>query len=244
MADELMNALNEHRRKDREKRRAQEFAAWCARWDSAPPRVRRRLKRGVVADLELQPHRWLSAGLDLIRSAHVTSRVALFDGQQGEPMQSYLPYGVFQFGTELFLKGMFLCRYPACRRVAQNAYVSMAARQRISRKLRGLSHDLLRVIARLKRAGKYRDDAKTMQFLRRISAIIRLDYYPLHVTHGRWADARYPKRFYDDLTQEGHADALQSYPEQRVLLALFEPMERHIDQLWNLRCDLLKQRQR
>jgi hypothetical protein len=242
MADPLMNALNDHLREERGKRNAQEFAAWCSHWDGAPPRARRRLKRGVVADLELQPHRWLSAGLDLIKSAHVTSRVALFEGKEGEPMQSYLPYGVFQFGTELFLKGMFLCQYPACRRVAQNAYVPMEVRQRIFEKLRSLSHDLLRVIARLKRVRKYRDDKPTMLFLRRISAIIRLDYFPLHVTRSRWADSRYPKRFYDDLAKKGHADSHQQYPEQRVLLALFEPMERHVDQLWRLRRGLIEAR--
>jgi hypothetical protein len=227
------------------KHEAEQFRAWCAMLDGMPPRVKRRLKPGYLAAVELQPHRWLSAGIDLLRSAHVTGYVQLMNGQQGEPLQSFLPYSVFQAGTEVFLKGMWLCQFPSCRRVAHASYVGIQSRKRIDDRLRQQSHDLLKLIGRLRRVKRYREDVKSMQFLRRISAITRLYYFPVHQAgRGSWATARYPKRFYNDVRKEGHADGYNSYPEQRLVQALFAPMSHHLDGLWNLRRGLLESRKR
>ena len=246
MDDELMEALKKHLAEEEAKRRAREIQSWCAVLDATSPSFRPRLKDGFVAHTELQPHRWLTAGMDVLQSAHVTSRVQLMDGQQGEPLQSFLPYSVFQSGTELFLKGMWLCRFPSCRRVAQGSYANEAVRRRFDQRLREQGHDLLKLIARLKRVSRYRSDPTTMRFLHRISAIIRRFYFPLYQADRirSWAAARYPKRFYDDKKKVGRANALVSFPDQRLVLALFAPMPRHLEGLWQLRQGLIHARKK
>jgi len=174
--------------------------------------------------------------LDILRSAHVTGYVQLMGGQQGEPLQCFLPYSVFQAGAEVFLKGMWLCQFPSCRQVSHTSYISLGLRQTVDRKLRRQGHDLLKLIGCLKRIKCYRADPKSTQFLNRISAIVRLYYFPLHQAgRASWANARYPKRFYNDHEKQGHADGFTSYPDQRLVYGLFKPMARHLDQLWNLR---------
>ncbi len=245
MGDDLTTAIGNELKARKAKREAEELRAWCTVLDGTSPRAKRRLKPGNVAAVELQPHRWLSAGLDILRSAHVTGYVQLMDGQQGDPLQSFLPYSVFQAGTEVFLKGMWLCQFPSCRRVAHTSYVGVELRKRIDDRLRQQGHDLLKIIGRLRRVKRYRDDPRSMEFLRRVSAIIRLYYYPVHKAgRGSWATARYPKRFYNDLRKEGHADGYNSYPDQRIVYALFAPMARHLDTLWNLRRGLIENRKR
>lgn len=244
MADPLEIAVHQELKKRAEKNRRDEVAKWCAFLDQASPRTKRRLKKGFIADVEVQPHRWFSAGLDILQSAHVTSRVQLMNGEQGEPMQSFLPYSVFQSGAEVFLKGMWLCQFPACRRVAHTSYVGPRLRRSVDRRLRDQGHDLLKLIGRLRRIRRYRADPTSMKFLARVSAIIRLFYFPLHQAgRGSWATARYPKRFYYDTAKAASADGFSSYPDQRLVLALFTHMSRHLDQLWNLRRGLLRRRQ-
>jgi hypothetical protein len=242
MDAELTNAVRAHLEAAEAKRRASEFQAWCDSLDRISPRFKPKLKGRFTADTELQPHRWLNAGMDILRSAHVTSRVQLMDGRPGEPLQSFLPYSVFQAGAELFLKGMWLCRFPACRRVAQDSYVNGQVRQRFDKRLRGQGHDLLKLVSRLKRVSRYRSDPVTLRFLHRVSAIIRQYYYPLYQADrlGSWAGARYPKRFYDDQARVARANAWLSFPEQRLVIGLFDPMERHLDNLWQVRAGLMQ----
>lgn len=241
MSDDLTLALRKELRIRKTMRRNEELRVWYETLDRVPQTARLRLKENYVADVELQPHRWLSGGLDILRSAHVTSYVQLMDGQPGEPLQSFLPYSVFQAGAEVFLKGMWLCRFPACRRVAHTSYVRPSLRQSIDARLRRQGHDLLKLVGRLKRVKRYRDDPKSMQFLFRISTIVRLYYFPIYKSgRGSWATARYPKRFYHDLGKKGHADGFNSYPDHRLVYALFFAMSQHLDQLWRLRRGLIK----
>ncbi len=232
---------------DREARqRAADFQLWCAALDAIPKRRKPRIKGNYVAEIELQPHRWLTAGMNNLKSAHVTSHVQFMDGVQGPPLQSFLPYPVFLAGTELFLKGMWLCRFPSCRRVSHKSYVSPKLRGRFNKRLKDLGHDLLALIRVLKHVKKYRTDLLTMRFLNRVATIIRDFYYPLYQADrlGSWAAARYPKRFYDDQNREATADALQSFPDQRYVIDLFAPMERHLDNLWQLRRGLIEARKK
>lgn len=74
-----------------------------------------KLKGKLIADVDLQPLRWMSEGLQLIDSFHGTVHIQLRDGVQGEPLNRMLHYPVFQTGSELFLKGMWLCKFPRCR---------------------------------------------------------------------------------------------------------------------------------
>lgn len=242
MNDDLQTLLQSHFKATEAKRRTQQFVSWCQALDQASPRFKPRVKGSLVADIELQPHRWLSAGLDILRSAHATSYLQLMNGKRGEALQSYLPYSVFLAGTELFLKGMWLCRRASCRRVGHASYVNERVRRGIDQELRSHGHDLLKLIARLRRLGRYRSDPTTLRFLRRISAIVRLYYFPLYQSDqtGSWATARYPKRFYNDHARTARANALNSYPDQHLVVSLFEPMERHLDNLWQLRIGLMK----
>jgi hypothetical protein len=241
MSAELTDELKAHFKASEAKRRAKKVEAWCDALGRTSSRFRPRLKGGFTAGVELQPLRWLAEGMAILRSANVLSRVQLMDGRQGESMQSILPYPVFLAGTELFLKGMWLCRFPACRRVARNSYVSEPFRRRINRQLRNQNHDLLKLISLLKRVARYRADPATLRFLHRVSTIVRQFYLPIDKANRAWswAAARYPIRLYNDQARTGRANALQSFPDQRLVIDLFGPMERHLDELWQLRPGLL-----
>jgi len=242
--DELINAVTEELKMREEKSKTEDLRKWCTFLDAIPRRFKPRIKGNYVAEVELQPHRWFTAGLDNLKSAHVTSHVQLFDGNQGPPMQCFLPYPVFLAGAEIFLKGMWLCRFPACRRVAHNFYVNPKLRAAFNKRLRDLGHDLIGIIRVLKRVKKYRTDPRTMLFLNRVTKIIRYFYYPLYQADrlGLWAAARYPKRFYDDQACVATADALPSFPDQRFIISLFEPMAHHLDNLWALRRSVIEAR--
>ena len=77
-----------------------------------------------------------------------------------------------------------------------------------------------------------------MFFLKRVEAVIRDSYYPLYEADKRsteWAQSRYPKRFYNDCTEEGMADAYISLPPQWLIYRLFKPMQvRVVDRLWGI----------
>jgi hypothetical protein len=145
-------------------------------------------------------------------------------------------------GTELFLKGMWLCQFDDCRKVAHSDYVAEATRRNYAQGLRNLGHDLLKIIGELRLVGNYINSPSVLTFLARIEAIVRNFYFPLYAAdkHSReWANSRYPKRFYNDSNASGRADAFQSYPEQRLIVRLFEPIEAELDKIWLLRNGLL-----
>lgn len=245
MDDELLAAVRVELMKREKQQQASEFKNWCAWLDETPPDMKLILNTGLVADLELQPHRWLSAGIDLLKSQCVTGHVQLMDGVQGPPLGGFLPYPVFQMGTEIFLKGMWLCQFEECRKVAHTDFVEQTTRSNYSRHLRGLGHDLLKIIAEIRKINEYANNPASLRFLTRVEAVIRRHYFPLYASDARaseWPHSRYPKRFYNDTTKVGNADAYQSYPQQRLVIEMFEPMTRHIDRLWSLRTGLLRQR--
>ena len=233
----------ERREKDR---RAKEFKTWCEQLDRVPKGYTLKLKDGLIPDLELQPWRWISRGIEILQSTHVVSRVRHLGGREGEPIQSVLPYPVFLSGAELFFKGMWLCRFPACRRVAQKGYLNIRTRRKHDNLLRGLGHDLIGLIKANRRILAYRRDPVSLAFLKRVEALVRCFYYPLVDADKKsgWAVARYPKRFYNDSSRQGYADGLISLPQQRLVLQLFEPMESHLDRLWQLRRGLIERQKK
>lgn len=245
MSDDLIEMLKAEFAKREKRQRAAEFKQWCAALDDTPPGAKLLLKDGLKADIELQPHRWLSTGVNLLKSQVITAQVELMNGEKGEPISSFLPYPTFQMGTEIFLKGMWLCQFKECRSVAHLDYVSPTARKNRADGLRDLGHDLLRIIEQLRLVKEYEAAPGVLQFLVRVEAVIRQYYFPLYEADKKsreWANSRYPKRFYNDSTKIGKADAFQSYPQQRLIIGLFEPMESHLDKMWSLRAGLLRQK--
>lgn len=236
---EICRLLEADGRKEREKC----FAAWCGELEALPGDFELKLKDGLKANLELQPFRWMSHGLDLLQSSKGTLTVQHMDGQQGPFLDSFLAYPVFQMGTEIFLKGMWLCQFDDCRDLAQHGYIDQARRMECAKRLTNeLGHDLLKIIAANRQLPKYQADATVTRFLKIVEGIVRRDYFPLYVADKKgshWAHSRYPKRFYNDSTKEGHADSFQSYPQQWAIVQLFKPMEKHIDRLWQLRAGLI-----
>ena len=237
MNDDIGSEVNNLIKKQNLRKEQEELANWLAILDATPTDAKRVPLDGWIADLELQPTRWLSAGFDLLESAHVLTRAKNMDGSDGAVMQSILPYSIFQSGTEVFLKGMWLCQFEDCRLLTQSSYITPERRRELGAQLVKLGHNLLKIIETLGTLPQYRDDVVARQFLSRVSALIRQDYYPLHVADERsreWAHSRYPKRFYQDSKKEGHADAYQSYSQQRLIVALFKPLNPHLRQLWDL----------
>lgn len=160
-------------------------------------------------------------------------------------MSSYLPYPVFQMGTEIFLKGMWLCQFDALRALRAGSYIGESTRDfyaaRLGRRqLPGyepLGHDLFKLLNVLRDIPQYADDAASTRFLRILESTIRYYYFPFYKAdkgHRRWANARYPKRFYNDDQRVGSADAYRRYPPQDWLARLFSEMKRDAHRLWDL----------
>ena len=228
---------------DAKARREKDFTTWCAALEGLPGDFEHKLKDGFKADLELQPFRWLSLGLDLLQSSKGTVTVQQMDGSAGPFLDSFLAYPVFQMGAEIFLKGMWLCQFADCRGLADGDYLDGHTRQAYLQRLtKDLGHDLLKLIAANRQIPQYQGDAEVLRFLKIVEGVIRKFYFPLYAADKRgnhWAHSRYPKRFYKDTAREGRADAFQSYPQQWLVTKLFQPMEQHLDRLWGLRAGLI-----
>ncbi len=156
------------------------------------------------------------------------------DGKKGPVMDSHLPYSVFLAAAESFLKGMHLCRFPECRRIAFRGYIRPSRRDHHLARLKKFGHNLPNLIKSLRRVKAYRTDAECTQFLATLEGVTRQFYYPADENRG-WATARYPKRFYNDETKDGRADGLRTFPQQENVAALFKGMERYLDKKWSLR---------
>jgi hypothetical protein len=239
LKQEVLRLIEERNRQDSEK----EFTAWCDDLVALPEDFELKLKGDLNAGIELQPLRWMDSGIDLIESSKVTARVQLPGGVEGRPLQSYLPYPVFQMGTEIFLKGMWLCQHEDCRLLADDSYIEPAKRQEYHRQLgsQGLGHDLIGIIDAIRSISQYRHDPPTMRFLKIVEGVVRRFYFPLYAADRRelrWAHSRYPKRFYDDRAQKGFADSFQRYPQQLMIARIFRESAGRIDNVWKLRAEL------
>jgi hypothetical protein len=236
--ENVLRLINDRNRREDE----QEFDRWCEYLASLPAGLEFMPKGNFEADIELQPLRWMSLGIDLIQSSKVTARLELAGGDKGPPISSYLPYPVFQMGAEIFLKGMWLCRHLDCRQLTDSSYVDPATRKKYRDELGGLSHDLLKIISETRKIPEYHDDASTMRSLDLVERIIRRFYFPPYKAdkRTRWADSRYPKRVYGDAARQASASNLESYPQAEWVERLFRQMEADVDRIWKLRASLAK----
>lgn len=144
------------------------YSVWCEDLVALPPDLKLTPRDGARADIELDPLRWMDSGLNVIQSARVLAYVQLPGGVQGPAFQSYLPYPVFQMGTEIFLKGMWLCQNDECRVITNTSYIHRTIRDRYHQKLgpNGLGHDLIKIIEALRHIERYGDDLATIRFLK------------------------------------------------------------------------------
>ena len=122
------------------------------------------MEKGLLVDIELQPHRWMTAGVELIESFRGSAHVELIDGVKGEPLHKTLNYPVFHFGCELFLKGMWLCQFEELRNIKHNMYVDKQTRNKFGTELKNLGHNLIKIIDDLRTIPKYRGDKKIYVF--------------------------------------------------------------------------------
>jgi len=177
--------------------------------------------------------------MDLLKSRRVIGHVQLQDGVQGPEINSYLPYPVFQAAAEIFLKGMWLCQYADCRGLTDSSYIEKDRRQNYSEILKELGHDLLAIVDNVRGIPEYQRASAITRFLDLVERVVRLYYFPPYEAdqRTRWADARYPKRVYDDNAQKAAAESFQSYPRARWIEKLFEQAQRDVD-TWQLRLGL------
>jgi hypothetical protein len=237
LKDGVMRVINERNRRDDE----QAFQNFCEELLSLPRDLKLMPKENFKADIELQPLRWMTLGMDLLKSRRVTGHVQLADGVQGPEINSYLPYSVFQAATEIFLKGMWLCHYADCRALTDSSYMEQGTRQDYSEILKELGHDLLAILDKVRGIPEYHRALRITRFLDLVERIVRLYYFPPYEADKktRWADARYPKRVYDDSAQKSAAESFQSYPRAQWIEKLFQQGERDVDDLWQLRAKLM-----
>ena len=223
------------------KKKEKMYRTWCDSMESTPEDSKLTLKPGFMADIELQPHRWMTAGVDQIESFKGSAHVQLMGGGMGEPLHKVLKYPVFHSGCELFLKGMWLCQFEECRNIKHNMYVEIQTRKKFNNDLKKLGHNLIKIINDLRTIPQYSEDKKILRFLKRIEGVIRNYYYPLYEADKsrEWANSRYPKRYYNDLKYEGKADALQTFPDQSMIVRSFKEIEGYIDNKFELRRGLL-----
>ena len=239
LPERLIELIQEDNRQEEE----QEFQQWHAALISVPADYKRELKDGWIADIEIQPLRWMDLGLTLIESPKVMEYLQLAGGIQGGPLSSFLPYPVFQAGAEIFLKGMWLCQYDDCRQCHSARFVEPGRRDEVLDELkRKLGHDLLRIIDLLERVPSYQHDQALSEFLMAVSSLIRRDYFPVFSADrgNKWAFARYPKRFFMETDKEAAADSYNSYSPAPFVARLFREAQERLDELWQLRASLAK----
>ena len=232
--DSLAMKIMDMIREQEEARREAEYQGWCNHFESLPEDLTRILKDGLVAHVELQPWRWIQHGLDLIGSRKPSGTTQFFGGKQGPDLRSFLPYPVFQMGAEVFLKGMWLYQHAECRNCKADTYIPPEVRNDFLTRIKAISktHDLLEIIRQVKAIHVYSQDAHLSRFLKILSGVAREFYLPVTDGNWRWADERYPKRFYNDVTKIGRADAFKSYPEHWPLARLFNEAAERVEFAW------------
>lgn len=233
LKESVMRVINERNRRDDE----QAFHNFCEELLSLPANLELIPKENFKADIELQPLRWMSLGIDLLKSRRVTGNVQLTDGIEGPETSSYLPYPVFHAATEIFLKGMWLCQYADCRDLTDSSYIEQDKRENYSEKLKELGHDLLAILDSVRGISEYQRTSPIARFLDLVERVVRLFYFPPYEADKktRWADARYPKRVYDDDARNGAAESFQRYPRAKWIQKLFQQAHLDLDDLWQLR---------
>lgn len=220
----------------------QDYRDWLSELEEAangkPPCV----NSGFVVDTEFQPLRWMRAGLELLKTGIPSYPRKLVHLEAADPTSSYLPYATFQMGSEIFLKGMWLCQFPECRSLAHTGFVDPETRARHRNELKELGHDLLKIVSKLSEVPKYAGDTESVRFLNHLKGIIHRYYFPVHsATSPDWASARYPKRFYRVDSRHGTADAVMEFPGNRLVFRLFNSVFKHIDgHLWKLTTGLME----
>lgn len=239
--DDMIRSLMEYMREDGEQKKEEHFQAV----------IQDLLQRGQIdpklvpsfrVDIELQPFRWIESGRDLIQSAKGTLSIQYAGGVSGPPMNAYLTYPVFQMGTEIFLKGMWLCQFEECRRIAERDWIAADRRKYYQRHIQKLGHDILGIIEAVRQIPQFDDSVSVCKFLDILQAIIRQHYFPFYESERRsrdWADARYPKRFYNDAEHQAQADSFQRYPEQGIILRIFSEAADEVERIWKLRSNLV-----
>ncbi|HEV7924219.1 MAG TPA: hypothetical protein VGR14_02620 [Verrucomicrobiae bacterium] len=230
IAEKVMDIIKAREQSKRES----DYQQWCDRFANLPANSGRTLKDGFIAGVELQPSRWIQHGLDLIGSRKAFGTIQLMDGNTGPDLRSFLPYAVFQMGAEIFLKGMWLYKHQECREVHASAYVAPDRRDFFLREMKNISrtHDLLEIIGHVEPIEVYSKDDQIRRFLKIVAGISKEYYLPVTQGKSPWADERYPKRFYDDSSKVGGADAVQTYPEHWPIARLFAETSDRIEFVW------------
>lgn len=229
--DDAMERAIEAIKQAEHAKREKHYRGWCEELAALPDNCRRRLPKGFRAGVELQPYRWIQQGLDLIGSRKSAGKIG---GKEDVDFRAYLPYSVFQAGSEIFLKGMWLYQHDDCRQLKHDSYISSERRKYYFDLLLNLSksHDLLKIIRKVEAIATYKNDAWLSRFLKVLNGCSRFYYYPAADSKQRWADERYPKRFYDDRSKTGKADAYKSFPDHWLVSRLFEEAAVRIDNIW------------
>ena len=93
-------------------------------------------------------------------------------------------------------------------------------------------HDLLKLIRRVQAIEAYSKDAELLRFLKILGGVSKKFYLPMTNSQYRWADERYPKRFYKDSLKHAGADSFKSYPDHWLISRLFADAAERIEFLW------------
>ena len=239
LEDAIRKLFEERRAETNEKA----YKQWCDEVAAISTTYETLPKARWLIDQEFQPMRWLSHGLHILKLSS-GSMGAPSDLERSPYLVPLLPYAVFQIGAELFLKGMWLCQFTDCRELSHKGHLEPVRREELAKKIKSLGHDLLKLIEANRQIAPYKSSPEIIRFLTVTEGVVRFFYYPIYETSKRdWASSRYPKRFYDDATQEGASDSLKEYPPTSHVIRLFEEAEKKVDDIWSLRKSLASKTQ-
>jgi hypothetical protein len=138
---------------------------------------------------------------------------------------------------------MWLCQFEECRRLTHSSYIDREVRAKRFEELQALGHDLIEIVNQVRKIPEYANDTGALRFLGLIERIVRCYYFPPYRADKtrNWADARYPKRIYNDITQESQAESFKTYPPAKWISKLFRQMQLDADRIWSLRAALSEQ---
>jgi hypothetical protein len=211
----------------RQQKKLKDFYRWCIKLKNISADARGQLKAELTADIELQPIYWLEHGLETLKASFTKEDMG---------NETIMPIPVFLMGAEFFLKGMWLAQFEGLRALDWHSYISPEDRKSWRKKIQNeIGHNLLKIVDENLKIPEYKNDSRILKFLKFIKGLIKADFdcvYRSSKGENGWAPARYPVRFYNDVTRTAKAEILKSNYAKWYIVTPFEYIKPIIKKIW------------
>ncbi len=215
--------LKEARQRVIEQKNREQYLEWCDEKSQISERFEK-MAPEWIAEIEPNPYHWIENGLAIINAIKIKDSREAFET---------MPFPIFLTGAELFLKGMYLCTKEEYRDIKKDSYFTEKRRNDIEETLRkDFGHDLIESIKVLRKLEPYKTNEVFQRFLTTLRGVVFEFYFPLTE---KWADARYPYRFYNDQENKAQEHRFYSLPPLSMIQQLFNEAYQEIEKVWHLR---------